>query len=120
MPADEEVGAIGEDASIVLTAASYQKCVRKLQRGEVKRVMQRGPLMGYFLSCPGCNGVATYLDKEMDYVEEPPKTVPLKFQQRRALIATNKPHRCYFCKRWIYVRDGVMHAVTRLPSDLAP
>lgn len=108
-----------EDRSCELTVASYQKCVRKLAAGEVKRVMQRGPLMGYFLCCPSCGGSATYLDREMDYVEDPPKEVPLKFQQRRRLVATNCPKQCYFCKRWLFIRDGWLHAKTTLPAEQA-
>jgi hypothetical protein len=50
-----------------LTVASYQKCSRLLAKGEVKRVMQRGPLVGYFLACPACGFSASYLEDDAGF-----------------------------------------------------
>jgi hypothetical protein len=90
-----------------LTTAAYQKCSRLLVRGEVKRVMQRGPLVGYFIACPGCGFSASYLDDACGYVEEPAP----RFTWPRKLIGIERPPMCFRCKGFICVEGGVL--VTR-------
>lgn len=89
-----------------LTVAAYQKCTRLLVKGEVKRVMQRGPLVGYFIACPACGFSASYLHDEVTYVEElaPAGTWPHK------LVGIEKPPVCFKCHAYLCVEGGVLVA----------
>lgn len=82
-----------------LTAASFRTCSRELAKGQVKRCMQRGPLVGYYIACPGCGFIATYLHEDVGYVETP--TDPLTYPKK--LIKIERPPKCYSCKRSISV-----------------
>lgn len=95
-----------------LTFAAYQKCSRLLVKGEVKRVMQRGPLVGYFLACPACGFSASYIEDQCGFVEDPPKTVMMRVgDPQRQLISITNPPRCYKCHRHLRVVDHHLEAV---------
>lgn len=85
--------------SAELTLASYQTCSRKLVRGQVKRVLQRGPLIGYFIACPACGFVASYLHDECDFAEA-------KVGGREILTRIQRNPRCYSCRRVLDVESG--------------
>lgn len=93
-----------------LTPASYKTCSRTLKPGEVKRVSGRGPLIGYFLACPACRFVASYLHDAVGYVEGPPApgtTWP------KSLLGITKPPPCYSCGSLLGVEGG--NLVARRP-----
>lgn len=94
-------GAIG----VPLTAASYQKCSRTLARGEVKRVMQRGPLVGYYIGCPACGFVGCHLDDECGFVEA------TGIGGRPMVVAIQRPPRCYRCQRVLVVESDRLLAI---------
>lgn len=94
-------------ASAPLTAAAYHKCTRELAKGEVKRCVQRGPLIGYFMACPACGFSAAYLHDDVDYEEDPPSVEP-KYPKR--ITAINKPPACFMCKRKLVVANGQLEA----------
>ncbi len=104
-----EAGSVA--ARVELTHASYQKCSRTLERGEVKRVMQRGPLVGYFLACPACGFSASYLHDAVGYVEDPPTGTMLRAGERHWLVGIERPPACYKCR--------LLLRVTAPPSSLA-
>jgi hypothetical protein len=104
-----------------LDTASYRTCSARLKPGQVKRVMQRGPLQGYVICCPGpsplpmeaaageaCGFVGSYLDRVMGYVEEPPGTARLAVGQQRKLIASTHETPCFRCRRLLSVKDGAI------------
>lgn len=99
-------------ARVPLTAASAQTCSRKLVRGQVKRVMQRGPLIGYFLCCPACGFSASYLHESeafeggVGFVEEPAD--PLLFP--KTIVRFERPPRCMSCQRLLVVEGGFFEA----------
>jgi hypothetical protein len=95
-------------ARVELTPVSYQKCSKLLVAGEVKRVMQSGPLIGYFLACPACGFACAYLDEACGYVEDPPKTVVTRAV--RKLVAITHPPTCFRCKRTLHVEGGFLEA----------
>lgn len=91
-----------------LTIAAYQKCSRLLAKGEVKRVMQRGPLVGYFIACPACGFSASYLDDACGYIEQhlsPKERIPHR------LVGITKPPMCFKCHGYLCVEGGQL--VTR-------
>lgn len=105
-----------KDAKAPLTVASYQKCSRTLAPGEVKRVMQRGPLVGYFLACPACGFSASYLDEQCGFEEDPPKGVMLHdLRVQRVILSIKTPPRCFRCRRYLRVVDGHLEAVSEAP-----
>ena len=79
-----------------LTAASYKTCSRTLARGDVKRVTQRGPLVGYFIGCPSCGFVASYLNDEVGFREERAGT-------EVRLAGIDHPPRCAGCRLELHV-----------------
>ncbi|NUP12898.1 MAG: hypothetical protein HOW73_43215 [Polyangiaceae bacterium] len=84
------------------TAITYwaSGCVREMPPGQVKRVPQRGGLVGYFIACPGCRFIASYLDDHHGFLEEcvlPGHTTPVK------LVGIEKPPRCFRCRKSITV-----------------
>lgn len=107
---------MGDVARAPLTVASYAKCSRLLSRGEVKRVTQRGPLVGYVIACPACGFSAPYLDGPSSagpgagYVEDPPAGPLLVPGTGRILVRTTNDSTCFRCKRALRVRDGVVEA----------
>jgi hypothetical protein len=94
-----------------LTVASYQRCNRSLQAGEVKRVMQRGPLVGYYIGCPACGFSASYLDEVVGFLEEPAKTIVLPVGAPRKLVKIERPPSCFRCRRRIRVEGDFIEAV---------
>lgn len=88
-------------------------CARTLKKGDVKRVMQRGPFVGYFLCCPGCQFTASYLDDACQFVEDPPHPEPLPpGVELRRLVGITNPPACFKCRRLIRVgKDGALEAV---------
>lgn len=96
-------------ARVPLTFASFQKCSRELERGEVKRCMQRGPLplVGYFLACPACGYSASYLDCEVGFVEEPVEIDGLAYKR---VVMIERPPACFSCKRLLVIADGFFEA----------
>lgn len=82
-----------------VVSVSLRKCSRLLEPGELKRVPQLGPLVGYFIACPACGFPAPYLDDEVGYVEEPPKEKTLYAgSPQRELRGLERPPRCFRCK----------------------
>jgi uncharacterized protein YbaR (Trm112 family) len=105
MPEPTKAIEIGEVviARSPLTAASYQKCLTLLQRGQVKRVLQRGPLVGYYLACPSCNGAFSYLHEKHGFVE----TDPLDGAAwPRQLVGVERPLCCYHCRSILTIERG--------------
>jgi hypothetical protein len=102
----------GTPASCTLTVQSYRTCAARLKPGEVKRVPQRSaPLIGYMIACPSCGLVAPYLDREMGYIEDPPKGVPVRDTQvRRRLTDTTGGRACHGCALMLRVQGGVLEA----------
>lgn len=90
-----------------LTLASSQKCTRELRRGEIKRCMQRGPLVGYFIGCPACGFVASYLDEAVGYEEDPPAPGT---RWPRLLIGIRVPPACFMCKARLGIEGGALVA----------
>lgn len=88
--------------------APYQKCVRELARGEFKRIVARGPLIGLNIACPACGFVASYSHETLppghscQFVEEgnPP-----------TLVGIGNPPPCYGCQRLLRVTDGYLEAI---------
>lgn len=72
-----------------LTAASYQKCLATLERGQVKRVLQRGPLVGYYLTCPVCSSAFAYLHDKHKFSETAPPV--------RMLTGVERSPKCFKC-----------------------
>jgi hypothetical protein len=89
-----------------LVAAAYQRCSRTLGEGEVKRVSGRGPLVGYFLACPACGFVASYLHDAAGFEEEP---APPGVWPRR-LVGIQTPPPCFQCGSLIGVEAGALVA----------
>jgi hypothetical protein len=111
-------------ARVPLTVAHFQKCSRHLKPGEVKRVMQRGPLQGYMICCPApsampnaaargeaCGFTGTYLAREAGFVEDPPSAVRVEDPRDRRIVATTGPLSCFRCHRSLRVVDGVLEAL---------
>lgn len=91
-------------ARSTLTIASYQTCLAKLERGQIKRVLQRGPLVGYYLACPACNFAGSYLDEKVGFLEAEPY-VGTKWPRR--LVGIKNPPKCYHCRAWLSIESGV-------------
>lgn len=45
------------------------KCIRTLAPGEAKRVLGAGPLVGYYIACPGCRSIVIVLKDGRSMVE---------------------------------------------------
>ncbi len=99
---------------VALTAESYKSCSRTLQPGQVKRVLQRGPLVGYIIACPACGFAGTFLHESCHagegsgFVERP--TGPLAPGQVRELVSTTRDAPCFRCRRSIRVVAGTLEA----------
>jgi hypothetical protein len=109
-------------ASYALTLASYMKCSRLLKRGEVKRALQRGPLIGYVIGCPACGFSCSYVhedcgsQKGVGYIEDPPTEVVVHdFKTVRKLVGMQRNPTCVRCHRTIRIRDGQLQAVEERP-----
>lgn len=111
--------AFRDPAAIPLTVHSYRTCAAKLAPGEVKRIPQRSaPLIGYQIACPSCGARCPYQDKNLVFIEDPPKDVPVRDTQvRRRLIDTELSYPCYGCKLYLFVRGGVLHAALEPDVD---
>lgn len=94
-------------AQIPITFASYQRCSRTLVKGELKRVMQRGPLVGYYIACPACGFAQSYLDDEVHYVEQPVEIDGLVYMHATGM---RDPGVCLSCNRRIVIADGFVSA----------
>ncbi len=97
-------------AAVPIQVAHTQKCARKLARGEVKRVMGRGPLVGYYIACPACGFSAAYLEDTL------PPGHSCRFVETGAdapftLVGITNPPPCYSCHRILRVVDGQLQAV---------
>lgn len=105
-------------ASSPLTCASYQQCSRTLRRGQVKRVSQRGPLVGYFLACPACGFSAAYLDDACGFREVPREEGA---RPARALVGVAHPPTCFSCHALLSVEPsaGGHDLVARRPGVAA-
>lgn len=105
-------------ARVQLTHAHFAKCSKTLAPGELKRCMQRGPLISFYIGCPTCGFIATYLHSDVGYVETP--VDPLVFP--KVLRGMTNPPRCYGCKLTIdVVAEGDdIFLVTRDPNAPAP
>lgn len=62
--------------------------------------MHRGPLVGYYIACPGCGFRATYLHDDVGYVEE--RAVEGSEYPKR-LVGLKTPPTCIRCKKTIRV-----------------
>ena len=49
--------------------AAPRTCYRDLVKGEVKRCLARGPLVGYWICCPACGRTNQYLDSQHGFSE---------------------------------------------------
>ena len=102
-------------ARIALTSVSYVKCSRLMTPGDVKRVTQTGPLIGYLLCCPACAFAGTYLHEDcgsapgVGYVEDPPTDTI--YPAPRRIVALSCPPTCFRCRRMLRVTDGFLEAV---------
>lgn len=87
-----------------LTHADYLKCNREIARGQVKRVIMRGPLVGYYFGCPACGFIASYLHDDCGFHEMPEG----KLAFPKTLVRIDNPPTCYSCQRFltINVEDG--------------
>lgn len=92
-------------APLVAVAASF--CHRDLKPGNVKRVMWRGPLVGYYLCCPACAWSATYLESDVGFVELPALAAG---PNAPILLAFRSPPACSRCARVLTVRDDYLEA----------
>ena len=109
-------------ASYPLTFASYKKCSRFLQRGEVKRNPQRGAmLIGYVMGCPAC-GFSAWVNhddcgtqKGAGFVEDPPTNVQVGIAVMRKIVAMKVSQVCVRCRRTIRVFEGQLQAVEVAP-----
>jgi hypothetical protein len=92
-------------APLEMVGATY--CPRDMVRGQVKRCMHRGPLVGYYIACPACGFKATYLDEDVGFIEEP-AVVGSPFPKR--LLGMRNPPPCYRCKLRLSVRGLELEA----------
>lgn len=83
-----------------LVAVSVSFCHRDLKPGNVKRVMWRGPLVGYYLCCPACAWSATYLESDVGFVEIIP---PAASPRSAILVGFDRPPPCARCARILRV-----------------
>lgn len=90
-----------------LTFASFQKCTRELAKGELKRVVQRGPLIGYFMACPACGFSASYLDSECGFIE---RAVEVDGVQYMRAVGVQRPPVCFHCRRLITINGDMFEA----------
>lgn len=86
-----------------IRSAAPKACPRQLPRGGVKRVPARGGLVGFFIACPGCGFVASYLAAEGGFVE-----VPDPVDGTPLLIGISTPPPCMRCRRRIALTDGAL------------
>lgn len=93
-------------ASLPVAFAHPQRCVRKLARGEVKRLFGAGALHGYYVACPWCGFTALWLQGEADFAEDgtaessSPKVTggpALAFRHPR-LVSARAELRCPSCR----------------------
>lgn len=96
-----------------LTFASFQKCSRELVRGELKRVVQRGPLVGYFMACPACGFSASYLESECGFIEEP---VIVEGKSYMRAVGVTRPPPCFKCRCKLTITDGNFEAYDDTPG----
>lgn len=87
-----------------LTVASYQKCLATLDRGQVKRVIQRGPLVGYYLCCPSCGWASAYLHEKCGFAEAEPY---VGTSWPRRLVGITNPPTCHKCRSVLSIESGV-------------
>lgn len=79
-----------------LTVARPGKCVRTLAPGEGKRVLGAGPLVGYYIACPGCRNTVVVLKDGRTMTEsEPGKGLTFEPGEK-----------CRGCGKVLLVRDG--------------
>lgn len=84
----------------MLRSVPPTRCVRRLARGEVKRVPSVGRLVGYYVACPGCGFVAPYLAEEAGWIESADPELHL--------VGAERPPPCMRCRRAIGVVDGAL------------
>lgn len=107
------LGALPITGTAPLTLAAYQKCTRLLEKGEIKRVSQRGPLVGYFIACPACGFSASYIHDQCGFVEE---VVP-QFTWPRKLLGITTPPTCFKCHGYICIEGGALVTRGGLPCS---
>lgn len=86
-------------APLVMVGPTF--CPRDMVRGQVKRCVHRGPLVGYYIACPSCGFKATYLDEDVLFIEE---CAVLGSAYPKRLLRMTKPPPCYRCKLLLSVR----------------
>ncbi len=96
-----------------------QLCTRKLVRGDVKRLFAAGPLLGYFIACPGCGFYGSYLHSEAGFTEVGPVVTSRgpgahvaeePYRHPTSLRAAH-PMVCFGCRHKIVVNDGELELV---------
>lgn len=85
----------------MLRSAPFNRCPRKLSKGEVKRVPKGGQLVGYHVGCPGCGFVAPYLAEEAGWVEQVDA-------DGIAIVGVDRRPTCIRCRRRIGMVDGAL------------
>lgn len=93
----------GEDAALPFEVMPSRFCPRKLKKGQIKRYMSVGPLVGYMVACPACGFIEMHMKADAGYVEGDGGT----------LLHTTKPVKCMLCKRTISIAGGVIAAVSQ-------
>lgn len=115
--------------------APARLCFRRLRRGDCKRVMPVGPLVGYYICCPACGRTFQYLADVVGFVES--GGVKEK-QQRRACdlggpeddesertvtvehpewLSAARPMQCYGCARWMTLRLNEITVTVERPNE---
>jgi hypothetical protein len=79
-------------------------CRRKLKPGDVMRVPQTHYLVGYFLACPACRFIATYLDEDHKFKEEGDR-------YPRLLLGCEVDPSCMGCRRVLRISGGEIEAI---------
>lgn len=92
-----------------------QRCIRKLARGCAKRMFASGPLIGYFIVCPGCGFPGSYLHTEAEYVETGPwitaqglgaSDVVIQNYRTPTSVSASKPLYCFGCHGTMVLSDN--------------
>jgi len=82
-------------------------CHRKLVPGQVKRLLQTGGLVGYWVACPACTRIRQYPDSDVGFIETPASP-----GGPRTILGTRSPLRCEACGVLVQIGDGEICAVS--------
>ena len=88
----------------MIRSLALRQCPRRMRPGQVKRVPLKGKLVGYWIACPGCGFVASYLLDEARFTESVDK-------DGIGLVGIDAPPPCIRCRRRIECADGALRSV---------